>query len=161
MKEELVKISWYLADDSDAENFWDDYDDNCEYLLDLEDKNHTLLDKEGEFMIPKKPVVITFEGITEFFKEFVYELGEELICDMRDNTVKNYIIDYINSELNPHFSFGQLLEAINFTQPENGEFFLVFKVYSYQSNHPEDPVEYDMDVKCVGVLGKHVKLVYK
>ena len=161
MKEHLLKIDWFLASKEDSAYFWDNYDDSYEFMLDLEDKNYTLLDSEGEFIIPKKPVVIQFKGLGDFFEDYCHEVGEELISDIKDETVKNYIIDYINSELNPQFSFGQLLEAIQFKQPVDGTFFLVFKINTYKSNHPEDPVEYDMDVKCVGVLGKHVKLVYK
>ena len=155
---ELLHVKWNLVKPKGDFSEWLDnvmLDDNCEKLLDLGNKHYTLLDNTGEYTRLIKPVQIQFFGISEFWNEYCLDIGEELIV----GEVKEFIIDYINKQINFDFDLSKLLRIGPRDWPNNGEFILVFDVNTFIDYNPCSSTEYDMNINCLGVLEEHVKLV--
>lgn len=88
-----------------------------------------------------------------FFDHYIGDAGSEFFTN--DIKIMTIVKDHIYDKLTP------TLKKIFWKQPNDGDFIMVFDIQAFQSNHPEDPVEYDLNVTPIGILGDQVKLVYK
>ncbi len=88
-----------------------------------------------------------------FFDHYISNAGSEFFTD--DIKIMTIVKEYIYNELSPN------LKKILWKQPNDGDFIMVFNIQSFQTNHPLDSVEYDLNVDPIGILGEQVKLVYK
>lgn len=93
-------------------------------------------------------IFIMIDGIDSGGNYLVSEIGYDVF------TEENYkvMVDYIRGLQNPKFEY---------TKPSEGEFIVVVKINSWQSNSYYDPVEYDMSIDFLGILGREVKLTYE
>ena len=134
----LLSVHWEL--------FNGDYNSNPDNLLLNLDTGEITHDEltNGAF--------ISIYGMDEFMRGYISDVGKE---DVIDELALPMIVDHIKSLLNPKLPISLMIGP-----PTFGDFILVYNVISSQTNHPEDPVEYDLNVDCVGILGKQVKFVY-
>jgi hypothetical protein len=98
--------------------------------------------------------VIRLVGLDDMSKIMVSEHGLDLFHDEDYPIMVDYIKEIRGRKYIP------LKDLLNYETPNNGSFYIVLTYESWQSNRFDDPVEWDEEIKFVGILGESVKLMY-
>jgi len=150
---EMVHIFWHCADDDGNFNFHEE--ENEDFVIDLSTgKIYTPDEEIGEL---DDPYFFTTSAGTNFMHEMISEDGSFL----HDELTGKWLAEAIKKEITEPTLTGGILRLHKWKKPHHGELTLIYDINSYQCNHPLDPVEWDMDIDCVGSLGNNYELVEK
>lgn len=133
VKEHLIKVNWICTDVENVKNDWFEI-----YYWEARDEIF----------------YISFEGLTQLSSELVKESGWDFFNDADYKRICEYILS-INDT-----SKKTLSEMLYFKQQNRGEFFVVVHIDGFKTNYPEDPEEWDVKTKFLGILGEDVKFSY-
>lgn len=100
-------------------------------------------------------ILIDIQGVGDVISEFINQSGYDVFNEKDFELFKTHI----KSELDPKYGVKDLKKSLHWKRPTAGYFIVVMKINGFQSNHPLDPEEWDVDVKCLGILGREIKLV--
>jgi len=151
---EMVHIFWHCADDDGNFNFYEQ--ENEEYVIDLSTgKIYTPDEEIGELGDP-------YFFTTSVGSRTMYDLIKEDSSFLHDELTGKWLTDAIKEEITePDLTGTNIFRFHKWKKPHHGELTLIYEINSYQSNHPLDPEEWDMDINCLGSLGKNYELVEK
>ena len=148
MSEHLIHINWAtVTSTKEAEAF------NSSYW------------QEFDEIYPDKSLLIGLSGVDSFASALLSDSGDDIF----DKKAYEAIIDYIKNEIDPKpidvvdgkVDLWAAIRDAKREKPTTGELIVVIDVNSWQSNHPQDPEEWDMSIDFLGILGREVKLTYE
>jgi hypothetical protein len=137
MKESLIRVEWVIesepSEDGKTRKYWIEIDHN-------EETNEV--------------ITVDLTGLDSNSEYWIESVGTDILTKEDYDIIRDHIKEIINPS-----DLGTLIKRIG--KPiKQGDFFIVVSFDDYQSNHPLDPVEWDVDINFLGILGKQVKLVY-
>ena len=149
---EIVNVFWHCADDDGNFNFYEE--ENEDFVIDLTTgKIYTPSDDIGEL---DDPYFFTTSAGSNFMHEMISEDGSFLSDELTEKWLTQAIKKQITE---PDLTGTKIIRLHKWVKPHHGEISLIYEIDSFQSNHPLDPVEWDMTIDCVGSLGDNHKIV--
>jgi hypothetical protein len=111
------------------------------------------------FFEKNTPVIIDIKSCDLFFDQYLDDVGYDEVIN---SEALAFIIPHIQNHLIPDIKKLTFSEMLRSTPCDYGNLILVFEVNSFETkNHPEDPVEYDLTVECLGILDDQLEIVNK
>jgi hypothetical protein len=152
MSKFLVQISWCCGDENG--DFMNDSSSNdTEYVADI--ATGKIYDEYEDIGDLDDPYYFTAVGVSESMRELI-SMDNSFLTD---ELSEKWLIPAIKQQITePKFTNGNIF-TLNWKKPNFGEVTLVYEVESFQCNHPQDPVEWDTTIDCVGALGLNYDLV--
>lgn len=153
MHKELVHIFWHCADDDGNFNFYEE--ENEDYVIDLATgKIYTPADDIGEL---DDPYFFAISAGTNFMHQMI----EDYDLFLSDELTGKWLVEAIKKEITEPRLPNGIINLRPWTKPHHGELTLIYEIHSFQSNHPLDPEEWDMEINCLGALGLNYEIKEK
>lgn len=153
MGKHLVQINWFAPNENGDLLAGDD--SSNELVADLSTgKIYGQYDDIGEV---DDPYFFYASGIGGVMSELIRE-DESFLTD---ELTEKWLIEAIKQQLTEPKLEDGIIRLMNWKKPHFGEVTLIYELNSFQSNHPLDPVEWDVTIDCIGALGLNYELIEK